>query len=141
MINGQTCCSGGVPISSNLGLPFGEGQTLQFNLNYDLNNLNTQKTGAKIDGDRSRKRLTHATLLQVSYSLNDRWAIDGLFSYVRQERKLFRQGQWGDLTFTEGFGDMVLLLKYKLLSLRESSLSIWPGVADHHESFGSIPVR
>jgi len=117
----QTCCSGGVPISSNLGLPFSEGQTLQFNLNYDLNNLNTQKTGIKVDGDRTRERLTHSTLLQWSYSLNDKWAVDALFSYVRQERSIFRQGQLSDFTFTEGLGDVVFLLKYKAFSFQEDA--------------------
>lgn len=124
----QTCCSGGVPISSNLGLPFGEGQTLQFNLNYDLNNLNTQKTGVKVDGDRTRERITHSTLLQLGYSLNKKWAVDVLFSYVRQERRIFRQNRLADFTFTEGFGDLVFLLKYKLLSLQEDATSLSIGL-------------
>lgn len=34
---GQTCCSGGVPLSSNLGLPTGEQGTIQMALTYDLN--------------------------------------------------------------------------------------------------------
>lgn len=124
----QTCCSGGVPISSNLGLPFGEGQTLQFNLNYDLNNLNTQKTGVNVDGDRTRERITHSTLLQLGYSLNRKWAVDVLFSHVRQERRIFRQNQLSDFTFTQGFGDLVLLLKYKLLSLQDDATSLSVGL-------------
>lgn len=125
---GQTCCSGGVPISSNLGLPFLEGQSLQINLNYDLNNLNTQKTGNQVDGDRTRERITHSTLLQLGYSLNKKWAIDMLFSYVRQERRIFRQNQLADYTFTEGFGDLVFLLKYKVLSLQEDATAISMGL-------------
>ncbi|NET36008.1 MAG: transporter [Cyanothece sp. SIO1E1] len=124
----QTCCSGGVPISSNLGLPFSEGQTLQLNLNYDLNNLNTQKTGVNVDGDRTRERITHSTLLQLGYSLNHKWAVDVLFSYVRQERRIFRQNQLADFTFTEGFGDLVFLLKYKLLSLQDDATSLSVGL-------------
>ena len=124
----QTCCSGGVPISSNLGLPFSESQTLQLNLNYDLNNLNTQKTGINVDGDRTRERITHSTLLQLGYSLNRKWAVDVLFSYVRQERRIIRQNQLADFTFTEGFGDLVFLLKYKLLSLQEDATSLSVGL-------------
>ena len=126
--NAQTCCSGGVPISSNLGLPFGEGQTLQFNLNYDLNNLNTQKTGVTVDGDKTRERITHSTLLQLGYSFNKKWAVDVLFSYVRQERRIFRQNNLADFTFTEGFGDLVLLLKYKLLSAQDDATSLSVGL-------------
>ncbi|MCK5105500.1 MAG: hypothetical protein KAR17_21900, partial [Cyclobacteriaceae bacterium] len=38
---GQTCCSGGVPISGNLGLPPGNIGTWQFSLAYDINVLKT----------------------------------------------------------------------------------------------------
>ncbi|NRB50424.1 MAG: transporter [Saprospiraceae bacterium] len=133
----QTCCSGGVPISSNLGLPFGEGQTLQFNLNYDLNNLNTQKTGVNVDGDRTRERITHSTLLQLGYSINRKWAVDVLFSYVRQERRIFRQNQVADFTFTEGFGDLVFLLKYKVFSIQEDATSLSIGIGTKLETGAS----
>jgi len=33
----QTCCSGGVPLSSNLGLPASDKGVLQLSLSYDLN--------------------------------------------------------------------------------------------------------
>jgi len=37
----QTCCSGGIPLSNNIGLTsLGKG-TLQIGINYDYNNLNT----------------------------------------------------------------------------------------------------
>lgn len=133
----QTCCSGGVPISSNLGLPFGEGQTLQFNLNYDLNNLNTQKTGANVDGDRTRERITQSTLLQLGYSINRKWAVDVLFSYVRQERRIFRQNQVADFTFTEGFGDLVFLLKYKVFSIQDDATSLSIGLGTKLETGAS----
>ncbi len=114
-ISGQTCCSGGVPLSSNLGLPPEEVNTLQINLNYDLNVLNTLKTGMQKLDDNSRTRRTHAALFQTGYSLSSRLSIDALFSWVRQERSIQQFGNV-DFTATNGVGDAVFLFKYKLLS-------------------------
>ncbi|MFQ5448655.1 MAG: hypothetical protein ACE5FF_17135 [Saprospiraceae bacterium] len=112
---GQTCCSGGVPLSSNLGLPPEEGKTLQLNLNYDLNVLQTLKTGSETLDDDSRTRRTHSVLLQGGYSLSERFSVDALISWVRQERNIRQFGNT-DFTATDGVGDAVFLFKYKLLA-------------------------
>lgn len=111
----QTCCSGGVPLSGNLGMPLSESKSWQFNLSYDLNLLRTLKTGRETLDDDSRIRTTHSALFQVSYSFNDRWAADILMSYVRQERDINQIGRPANFVATNGFGDAVLLLKYKVL--------------------------
>lgn len=120
----QTCCSGGVPVSSNLGLPSAEGKTLQLNLSYDLNNLNTLKTEREIINDQSRKRTTQSVLLELGYSLTDKLSIDAFFSYVRQERLINDD----DLTSTNGIGDMVFLLKYQLMNEKENGSNLFLGV-------------
>lgn len=112
---GQTCCSGGVPVSSNLGLPASESQVLQFNLSYDLNVLKTLKSGADKLDDRSRDRKTHSVLLELGYSLTSRISVDAFFSLVRQERTITNFGQ-EDFTYSQGIGDAVLLFKYKVLT-------------------------
>ncbi len=111
----QTCCSGGVPLSSNLGLPPESGKTLQLNFNYDLNVLQTLKTGTSELDDDSRTRSTHSALFQAGYSFSERFAVDGLFSWVRQERRIRQFGN-EDFTATNGIGDAVFLFKYKLFS-------------------------
>lgn len=110
----QTCCSGGVPMSGNLGLPVSEAGSWQFSLSYDLNVLNTLKDGKTVLDDNTRKRTTHSILAEVGYSLNDRWSIDGFFSFVRQERKLTPIGQAENFNASSGLGDAVILLKYRL---------------------------
>ncbi len=112
---GQTCCSGGVPLSSNLGLPTGEAKTFQMALTYDLNVLETLKTGKQTLEDDSRSRKTHATILELGYSFTDNFSVDGFFSFVRQEREI---NQFNTINFsaTNGIGDAVLLFKYKLWS-------------------------
>ena len=112
----QTCCSGGVPISSNLGFASSDKNTLQYSISYDLNTLSQLFTeGERIDDD-LRKRTTHSYLFRAHYSFSDRFSVEGLFSLVNQRRKIY--DNQGD-AFTEssfGLGDPVLLLLYNVLN-------------------------
>lgn len=107
----QTCCSGGVPLSNNLGLPIEERGIWQLGLNYDYNNLNTLNAGSTKLDDNSRERITNSVLLSVAYSITDRFALETLFSWVNQTRTIT---QFGNENFTEtsGIGDAVLMAKY-----------------------------
>lgn len=107
----QTCCSGGVPLSNNLGLPIEESGIWQFGLNYDYNNLNTLNAGSTKLDDNSRKRITNSVLFSGAYSITDRFALEALLSWVNQTRTIT---QFGNENFTEtsGIGDAVLLAKY-----------------------------
>lgn len=111
----QSCCSGGVPISNNLGLPASDEKTFQFAISYDLNLLNTLKEGSTRLNDDARKRLTHSVLFQSGYVIDKRWSAEIFLSWIRQERIV---NQFGNTTKTvaQGLGDAVLLLKYKLHS-------------------------
>ena len=107
----QTCCSGGVPLSNNLGLPNEGKGVLSLGLNYDYNNLNTLNAGSgKLDDD-SRKRITNSILLGLGYAITDRFSVETLFTWVNQTRTIT---QFGNENFTEtsGIGDAVLLVKY-----------------------------
>ena len=111
--NSQTCCSGGVPISGNLGLPPGSGGTWQFSLGYDVNVLKTLMDGREVLDDQSRERVTQSILFQSGYSITDRFSADLFFSYVKQERTI-NQFDRTDYTSTNGIGDAALLFKYSL---------------------------
>jgi hypothetical protein len=110
-LRSQTCCSGGIPLSNNLGL-VNEGKgSLLIGLNYDFNNLNTLNAGKdKLDDD-SRKRITHSALLNFGYSISDRLSVETLFTWVNQRRAINQFGNT-DLQQTSGIGDAVFLLKY-----------------------------
>ena len=123
-LNGQTCCSGGVPISGNLGLPSIGEKNLQFNIAYDLNWLNTLKAGSDRLDDSNRNRLTHSGLIEAGYAFNRKWSIDLLFSYIRQERKITRPNGAIDFSFSQGIGDLVVLPRYQLLN-RHDGAQIW----------------
>jgi len=112
----QTCCSGGVPISSNLGLPQGDLGAIQFSLSYDVNVLKTLKTGTTTLDDRNRNRTTHSAILETGYTFSRRISVDALFSYVRQQRNVNNFGT-DQFTSTNGLGDATFLFKYLLLDL------------------------
>ena len=124
-VQAQTCCSGGVPVSSNLGLPSGEIKTLQFNLTYDLNVLKTLKSGKKVLDDNLRNRKTQSAIFEIGYSFTNRFSVDALFSFVRQERSILFNGKT-DSEVTNGLGDATLLFKYNLVI--QDQYSITPGI-------------
>ena len=123
----QSCCSGGVPLSRNLGLPAAGKNVLQFNLSYDLNVLNTLKSGRQKLEDNSRNRKTHSFLFQAAYSFTNRLSLEGFLSFIRQERKI-EQTIGTDFQSAQGLGDAVVLLKYKLWSSAEEASSLYGGL-------------
>lgn len=107
----QTCCSGGVPLSNNLGLPNEGKGSFSIGLNYDYNNLNTLNAGSdKLDDD-SRLRITNSILLSLGYAISDKLSFEALFTWVNQTRTI---SQFGNENFSEtsGIGDAVFLAKY-----------------------------
>ncbi len=121
-IYGQSCCSGGVPLSNNLGMPGAEAGVLQFSLSYDYNNLNTLRAGWQRLDDKSRERNTHSALLNWSISLSNKIAVEGIFSYLQQERRIV-QSVGTDITRASGIGDAVFLLNYNIYSSTELARS------------------
>ena len=108
----QTCCSGGVPLTGNLGMPSASGGTWQISPSYDLNYLNTLKSGDQSLDDASRKRITQSLLLETGYSISDHFHVSALFTYIFQTRIIdVPEGKNED--FIHGMGDAVLLFTYR----------------------------
>ena len=129
-LGAQTCCSGGVPTANNLGLPIANSNTIQFALNYDVNALNTLKTGTEKLESGSRSRLTNTLMLQTGFSLTERVSLDFFVPWLRQEREIRFLGQVSDFTATNGLGDLVLLGKYSVIKkeMRSQFLTIAAGL-------------
>jgi hypothetical protein len=123
----QTCCSGGVPLSGNIGFQGAASGTLQMEFSYDLNYLATLKTGDVTYEDGTRQRTTHSFLLKTGYSINRWFAIDALFSYVLQGRKISFNDQI-DQVNTHGLGDAVLMAKFILSNISESGSELQLGI-------------
>ncbi len=122
----QSCCSGGVPISNNLGLPALDAKTIQFALSYDLNILKTLKDGSSKLNDEARRRITHSILFQTGYVFSKRWSAEFFMSWIRQERRI---NQFGNISATsaKGLGDAVLLMKYKLIINKANGINWYIG--------------
>jgi hypothetical protein len=110
----QSCCSGGVPISNNLGLPVSDSKTIQLALSYDLNILNTLKDGSAKLNDNARRRLTQSVLFQSGYVINKKWSMEMFISWIQQKRIINQFGNTNN-TIAQGLGDWVILAKYNLL--------------------------
>ena len=106
----QTCCSGGVPLSGNIGFAGAGIGTLQMELSYDLNYLSLLKRGSERILEDSRIRLTQSMLYKAGYSISDYLAVDALFSYVFQSRRIQFQ-ETTSIAETHGVGDALVMLK------------------------------
>ena len=122
----QTCCSGGVPLSGNIGFSGSEAGVWQFELGYDLNLLSTLKQGNEIYLDDTRKRITQSILFKSGFSLTERIAVDALFTYVKQDRIVTSDLQISRVG-TRGVGDAVVIGKLVLLNMNEKGMEIQVG--------------
>jgi len=133
------CCSGGVPISSNLGLPASEAKVWQMSLSYDLNVLRTLKEGSEVLESGRRQRTTHSILYEVAYAFTDRFSVNTFFSLVRQERTIREFGNT-DFVYSNGVGDAVFLARYKIIPSLNLGLGVKAplGATDHTNDQGTI---
>lgn len=114
-MHGQ-CCSGGVPISGYLGISASDEGYLQFLLTYDYNNMHDLFEENHQLNDYTRERITHSSLLEVNYGLTDRITLAGMTSFIRQERKVNSLNNQSNFTNTQGPGDGIILIKYRIFS-------------------------
>ena len=124
----QTCCSGGVPLTGNVGLPVTEGRAVQFSIGYDYNVLTDLMFEKSELDDDSRFRSTKSFLLQTGYAFNKYLSISALFSYVNQRREITQFNNINN-TETSGMGDAVILGNYRLHNLigNDNELQLFAG--------------
>ncbi len=123
----QACCSGGTPLSSNLGIQAVQGNTLQVQLSYNYNTQKTLVSGTKVLQDNNRIRNTHSVILRSSYGISERFSVTGLFSLIRQEEEV--KTQFGsNYKMAQGIGDMVLMMQYQVVSKNDQYFIVAGGV-------------
>ncbi len=127
-MDAQSCCSGGVPVSGNLGLPTAEKGSSQVSLSYDWNVLKTLKEGVEKLEDQSRNRTTHSALLEIGHTWTNRFSTDFFFSFLQQVRTIRQNGQQTDLDQTSGIGDAVALFKYQVLKTKNGGSNLQLGL-------------
>ncbi|MEN8230333.1 MAG: hypothetical protein ABFS38_19380 [Bacteroidota bacterium] len=124
--NSQTCCSGGVPLSGNIGFKGADRGAFQIELSYDLNYLITLKDGSDVYTNENRRRVTQSVLLKAGYSITKWMALDAMFSYVNQSRRITYMEAVNDVS-TNGIGDAVLITKFILSRFSETGTEMQLG--------------
>jgi hypothetical protein len=131
LVNGnvysQTCCSGGTPLTGNLGIQGIEAKSWYFQLSYDYNFLDDLYSGTLKLDDHSRERVTQTVLLQAIYSFSEKISVNSLFSYVEQKRTIFSPTGATNITQASGLGDVVLLFQYTPFTNLKRSLTLAVG--------------
>lgn len=125
-IEAQTCCSGGTPLISNLGIQAPGSKSLGLQLSYDYNFLNQLYDGSSRLDDDSRERITQTMFLQLIYGINEKWSINLLTSYVKQERVII-SNIGTNKEESNGLGDLILLAQYTPIKNLKRSLTIAAG--------------
>ena len=117
----QACCTGGIPLSSSLGIKAYPEKSFVIDLSYDINKMDQLFSGnSKLD-DSNRERTTNSTFLRFSYALNKKWAISTIIPYVWQKQTVFSSA--GNTSqSSNGVGDVVLLGQYTVLQNNKEQL-------------------
>lgn len=113
---GQACCSGGVPVGGTLGLGTADANSIQVLISYDNNIIHDLIDGRTLLEDETRERQTRSIIAEINYGISDTWAITAFIPYVRQERSILGFQGSSEFTDAEGLGDIILLLKYRVLN-------------------------
>jgi hypothetical protein len=128
VLSGQTCCSSGIPIASNLGFQSKGKNILQFSLGWDHNKLGSLFAGnEKLTGN-NRLRITNAVMSRLAFGFTDNFQIELLVPYVGQ----YRQIKQNNGKFNEeggfGLGDITLMPQIDIISTVHSSLNFGLGL-------------
>ncbi len=112
---GQGCCSGGTPLSSNLGLQNIETKELHFQLAYNYNLLRDVAIGAELIEDENVERQTNSYLWRTSYAFSERFSVVSLLTYIEQ-RETVNSALGNNTNATTGLGDAVISFQYRWLA-------------------------
>lgn len=147
-LSGQACCSGGTPLSSNLGIQSVAEKTIQLQLIYDYNTQQTLiETSNNLLAENNRARNTHSVLLRGTYAFNSRWSTSILLSWVQQEEEIIRPGREDYLAIATGIGDVVGFVQYTFETRPEVQLvaaggaKIPVGAVDRLDPETGIPLN
>lgn len=127
-MSGQTCCSSGVPIASNLGFQPKDRNVLQISLAYEHNRLATLYDESRVLDNNNRIRTTNSGLARLAYSFHNRISIEALLPYVKQERIITQNNGETNQDGGQGLGDLTALLQFVLVENQFSSFSLGGGI-------------
>lgn len=108
----QSCCSGGVLVSANIGFAASETGIVQWGLGVDYNRLTRLYEGNQRLSDNNRRRTTTAYWLRAAYQWNQHWATEIFLPLISQTRRIETTAGGIDQEGSFGLGDPALLLSW-----------------------------
>ena len=143
----QACCSGGTPLSSNLGIQSVKNNSLQLQLSYNDNRQGTLIHSSTVLKGNNRLRNTHSIILRTSYGISKKISVTGLFSLIRQEEivKTLLGGE--NFQMAQGVGDIVLMMQYQAVEKNDQyfilagGLKMPTGATDRLDNELGIPLN
>jgi len=122
----QACCTGGAPISTNLGVQDYQANQLVLDFTYDFNSLRDLYAGSQNLNDSRRTRTIKTLFLRSSYGINEKWSLSVILPYLWQEQII--RSDFGRINqSTEGIGDLVILAQRTLINNHKHQLLIAAG--------------
>jgi hypothetical protein len=125
ILRAQACCSGGVPLGGSLGLGAADSKSLELLFTYDYNALTHLVHISEKLEDNSRTRITQSGILELNYGLNQRFSLAAVIPVIRQTRTISGYDGSEDFIAAQGLGDMVFLLKYRIIATGISNPLQW----------------
>jgi len=115
-ISAQTCCSGGVPVSNNLGFKSTDKGYLQYSFAFNHNQLTSLYSENEELDDDSRLRTTQTFIARGAYQISSKLSAELFVPFIRQTRKI-NQTAFGtvDVERSNGLGDIILLGNYEVV--------------------------
>ncbi len=93
-------------------------------IGYDLNVMNTLKSGTETLDENTRKRTTHTIMAQIGYTFKNWLSVDAFLPYVFQERVLSPIGQDRNVSSTNGVGDLVIMPKIRFYKNIQTGIGV-----------------
>lgn len=120
---GQTCCTAGAPISTNLEISNADINSLSVQLSYEFKSINLLiDENTKLQND-PRSRSGQNAVLKFDYVLAKKWAVSALVPIVQQSRTTLSESQ-----SSVGLGDISLLLQYSVYADQRNAINLSGGV-------------
>lgn len=128
VVHAQTCCSGGVPMSSNIGFSTGEYKQLQYGFSYDNNRITRLYNETVILADNNRMRSTQSYILRAAYQWHRRFASELFIPIIRQARNIQTLNNGNDQEISLGLGDPAILVAYDVMNNLKLNWTIGLGI-------------
>ncbi|MDE5423996.1 transporter [Ancylomarina sp. DW003] len=122
----QACCTGGAPISSNLGVQNYASKQLSIDINYDYNSLRDLYAASRNLNDSRRTRDIRTLFFRTSYAINDKWSFSVILPYLWQ-KQVVRSDFGRSSQSSEGIGDLVILAQRDIINNYKHQLLIAVG--------------